>query len=98
MPEVVQAPAIRRDASMASRPMVSWFATPPGMPRQSVFSLLGRGAESAVFSHSRQAASARGVSRLRVSKPCSTAKVRAPWPTSMVWGVRSMTRRATETA
>ena len=44
MPEVVQAPAMRRSAPIASRPMVSWLSGPPGMDRQSVFSLLGRGA------------------------------------------------------
>ena len=44
MPEVVQAPAMRWSAPIASRPMVSWLSGPPGTERQSAFSEFGRGA------------------------------------------------------
>ena len=70
--------------------MVSWLVWP------SAGSLGGdQGSYSAVFSHSCQSARDLSVSRSSSWKPCSRAKRRAPSPTSMTWGVSSITWRAT---
>jgi hypothetical protein len=82
-PLVEQAPAMRCCISMATMPIVSCLSTLiMGLYLDSIF-------------QSSQAFLATSVKRFSFLKPCSRANLRAPSPTSMTWGVFSMTRRAT---